>query len=239
MAENNSKNKGDDDSYLSDSEICQLSVTGLQNYLRLHQQFISRKKSELIERAKGVKKLGLRDANEQEWEDLEENEVRQEEKLVTQSGERLPDPDTLDIWSDNWLEIPDFYQANIYDYFVLGMKTKRPMRSAVYVDDRHVHSLQYHKVQDNNSHCFVRCKVIKSLHSASTKKDRDHVVWICMAKVSGHVLSADCKCTAGCFTGNIVCNAMRHLPIPSIIFRKLKEASTRQKQKKYVSFHLS
>ena len=130
MAENNSENKGDDDSYLSDSEICQMSVTGLRNYLRRHKQFISGKKSELIERAKGVKKLGLRDANEQEWEDLEENEVRQEEKLVTQLGERLPDPDTLDTWSDNWLEIPDFYQANIYDYFVLRMKTKRPMRSA-------------------------------------------------------------------------------------------------------------
>ena len=33
------------------------------------------------------------------------------------------------------------------------------------------------------------------------------------------------------YTGSIVCNVMRHLPIPSIIFRKLKEASTRQKQK--------
>ena len=29
---------------------------------------------------------------------------------------------------------------------------------------------------------------------------------------------------------------MRHLPIPSIIFRKLKEASTRQKQKQFPSF---
>ena len=67
MAENDRENKGDDDSYLSDCEISQLSVTDLRNYLPRHKQFISGKKSELIERGKGVKKLGLRDANEQEW----------------------------------------------------------------------------------------------------------------------------------------------------------------------------
>ena len=67
----------------------------------------------------------------------------------------------------------------------------------MYVDDRHVRSLQFHKVQDNNSHCFVPCKVIKSLLSASEKKDPYHVVWICIANVLGQVLSADCKCTAG------------------------------------------
>ena len=46
MAENNSENKGDDDSYLSDSEISQLSVTGLRNYLRRHNNsFLGRKAS--------------------------------------------------------------------------------------------------------------------------------------------------------------------------------------------------
>ena len=43
-----------------------------------------------------------------------------------------------DKWSDNWLEIPNVYEASINNYFVLRMKTKRPMRSAEYVDDRHV-----------------------------------------------------------------------------------------------------
>ena len=41
----------------------------------------------------------------------------------------------------------------------------------------------YHKDQADNSHCFVQCKVMKSLPSAPEKKDPDHVVWICMAEV--------------------------------------------------------
>ena len=166
--------------------------------MRRHNQFVTGKKSELVERAKGVRTLGVKDSNQQEWEDHAENESRQKEKQETPLGERLPDPSSLGSWSDDWMRVPDFSEGNMYNYFVLKMKTKMPeKRGGSYMNDHHIHSVQYHDIDKNNSHCYVKCQCIPSLPSSNKKQDPDHSVWLCLSKVSGQVHFAYCKCTAG------------------------------------------
>ena len=80
----------DSDSFFTDEEIDKLNIVGLKNYLRRHNQFVTGKKSELVERAKGVRTLGVKDSNQQEWEDHAENESRQKEKQETPLGCQIP-----------------------------------------------------------------------------------------------------------------------------------------------------
>ncbi|XP_045163375.2 uncharacterized protein LOC123527777 [Mercenaria mercenaria] len=183
--------------YLSDIEIDKLNVSQLKDYLRFHNQYVSGKKNELVLRAKGVQKLGLNDL-QQEQRNAEVNfEKRKTEKLVTPLGEKLPNPETLKTWSNDLMEFPNFSDGDIYNYFVLKMKTKKQLRSKVYYADRHVHSILYHDINEKCEHCFVKCKVLPSLPSANVKDNPDHNVWLCLSKVTGQVHSAECDCTAG------------------------------------------
>ncbi|XP_052770940.1 uncharacterized protein LOC128210627 [Mya arenaria] len=183
--------------YLSDSEIDKLNVSQLKDYLRDHNQYVSGKKSELVLRAKGVQKAGLNDRNEVQINAEVNFEKRQCDKLVTPLGQKLPHPKTLISWTSDLMNIPYFSDSDIYNYFVLKMNTKKQLRSKVYYADRHVHSIMYCSIDEKCEHCFVKCKVMPSLPSASTKDNPDHNVWLCLSKVTGQVHSADCDCTAG------------------------------------------
>jgi len=192
MADDNKEN----DRFLQDCEIDGLNVSDLKEYLRTHNQYVSGKKSELILRAKGVRKLGLSNLNHA-TEDAVKFERRKTEKLVTPLGETLPHPKTLTSWTNDLTSLPDFSERDIYNYFVLKMNTKKQLRSKVYYADKHVHSILFHNVHSQCEHCFVKAKVIPSLPSANAKDNPDHDVWLCMSIVSGQVHSAECNCTAG------------------------------------------
>lgn len=186
----------ENDCYLEDLAIDKLNVSQLKDYLRLHHQYVTGKKINLVSRAKGIRKLGLNDVNVDK-RNSEVFERRKCEKLITPLGEELPHPRTLKSWTCNLIDIPDFSDGDIYNYFVLKMKTKKQLRAKVYYADRHVHSIMYHEIYDKCEHCFVKCKVMPSLPSANVKQNPDHDVWLCLSKVTGQVHSAECDCTAG------------------------------------------
>ena len=181
---------------MQDSEIDALNVSDLKEYLRTHNQYVSGKSSELILRAKGVRKLGSSNLNHATEEALK-FERRKTEKLVPPLGETLPHPKTLTSWMNDLTNLPDFSERVIYNYFVLKMNTKKHLRSKVYYADKHVHSILFNNVHSQCKHCFVKAKVIPSLPSANAKDNPDHDVWLCMSIVSGQVHSAECNCTAG------------------------------------------
>ncbi|KAK3106389.1 hypothetical protein FSP39_018991 [Pinctada imbricata] len=183
--------------HLSDEEINKLKVPELKEYLRQHRQPVTGNKNVLIEKAKGVRKLNLRTRIDVASEDNLEILRKWCEKLITPLGETIPDPASLTNWSDDVTLIPSFTDSDIYNYLVLTMKSKRSMRAKIYFEDSHVHSLKYHFVEENCSHCVVKSKVIPSIPTANKKQNPDHDVWVCLSKVTGKVHSAHCNCTAG------------------------------------------
>jgi len=182
---------GKDNLYFTDNEISAFKVPALKNYLRQHGQYVTGNKSDLIERAKGVRKLQLRDVNDVQYDDDAIHLMRNKEKLTTPLGEVIPEPSSLKNWTFDVTNIPHFSDSEIYNYLVLTMKAKRQFRSKVYFEDRHVHSLEYHPMSDECSHCLVPCKIIPSLPTSNKKDNPDHDVWVCLSKVSGKVHSAN------------------------------------------------
>ena len=69
-------------------------------------------------------------------------------------------------------------------------KASRQLKANVFYEDRHVHSVLYHHINKDISHCYIRSKVIPSLPTTG-KKDYD--VWTCLSTVTGRVHSAGCN----------------------------------------------
>ena len=182
--------------YATDEEIKSMTVKDLKDYLRRFGQFLTGKKPEYIERAMGVSKLKLVDKMIVEMEDNAGKEARTE-KLTTPLGELVPEPKGLVNWSKDVSFIPQICDNDIYNYLVLEKGARRQHkseRSSWYVDDHHVHNVEYNPISEDCSHCIVRCEMIPSLPKNNKP---DHIVWVCLLKVTGKVNSADCGCTAG------------------------------------------
>ena len=183
--------------HLTDEEIDSLKVPQLKEYLRKHGQPVTGNRPALVDKAKGVRKLNLRTQIDVASADNLEILRKWCEKLITPLGETIPDPATLTNWTSDVSLIPNFTDSDIYNYLVLTMKSKRQMRSKIYFNDGHVHSVHYSSVFDDCSHCVVKCKVMPSIPTANKKQNPDHDVWVCLSKVTGKVHSAHCNCTAG------------------------------------------
>ena len=186
-----------DNLYLSNDPIDKLHVPELKDYLRKHSQPVTGRKDQLVKRAKGVKIVQIEDKNTQQVQDNIESFRRSLEKNITPLGEVIPDITSLTNWTKDVQHLPDFCDKDIYNYFVLKMNTKRQLRSKVYYDDGHVHSIECNTVYDQCSHCVIRAKVIPSLPAANKKLNSDHETWIIMSKETGNVHSANCDCAAG------------------------------------------
>ena len=177
--------------YVEDDQLEQFKVPQLKAYLKRYGQFVSGKRDELVLRAKGVQILGLKTVDDNRSGDVRAGVVRKEEKLVTPLGEKIPKIDTLKGWSNDLSLVPDFSDSDVYNYLVLTMKAKRQLKSRVFFNDRHVHAVQYHPVNDDCSHCVVKCKVLPSLPTLNKKEHPDYDVWACLSKITGNVHSAD------------------------------------------------
>ncbi|KAL3862566.1 hypothetical protein ACJMK2_008525 [Sinanodonta woodiana] len=181
-------------SYLNDDALERCKIPELKSYLRQHGQNVGGRKEELVKRAKGIKALGLQDVNCISLNDQQGHNLRTTDKLVTPLGEKMPLPSSLNNWTKDLFNIPNFTDNDVYNYLVLTMKAKRQLKSQVFFQDRHVHNVEFNNVSDECSHCYVRCKVIPSLPNSDKK---DYTVWVILSKVTGNVNSADCSCTAG------------------------------------------
>ena len=200
-------NKENEPAVRKDLDFDKLNVSELKLYLRDHGQYVSGLKSELIKRAKGTDILRKRPLSELNLEDENFEKRRNLERFVSPLGEKLPHPSSLKHgWIDDCEQIPDFSNLELYNYLVLSQgrtidkeqnNAKRQLKAKVFYEDRHVHSVQYHEIDSKITHCFVRAKVIPSLPTINEKKKPDYVVWISMSKVTGHIHSAGCECSAG------------------------------------------
>ena len=102
-----------------------------------------------------MKFLQLRSVESIVSNDEQTHERRVKQKLLTPLDEVVPDPRSLKGWFDNISEIPDFTEGDDYNYLVITMKAKRQLKSRVFFEDRHVHDLKYHTINEKCSHCLV------------------------------------------------------------------------------------
>ncbi|KAL5016933.1 hypothetical protein ScPMuIL_006522 [Solemya velum] len=184
-----------------------LSVRELKGLLRDRGARISGTKRQLIERARGVINLKLTPRSEVINSDKEIAKQRNFEKFTTPLGEKLPKPDDVENkWIDSVDTVPAVSTSDLYNYLVLNRnrtfdrnatKAKRQLKAKVFYEDKHVHSIKYCAIKDACSHCYVKCKVIPSLPTGTEKQKPDYATWVCLSKISGHVHSAGCTCSAG------------------------------------------
>ncbi|XP_046568875.1 uncharacterized protein LOC124277269 [Haliotis rubra] len=184
-----------------------LNVRELKTYLRNHGEHVSGNKSDLILRAKGVRDLGKRSIEDVNTYDVVSVRQRRFEKFLSPLGELLPDPLRLKNGWDSRVELmPSFSSSDLYNYLVLSKQrtldtdpnnAKRQLKAKVYYEDRHVHSVRYHHISADCSHCYVNAKVIPSIPTQNMKQKPDYDVWVSLSKVTGRVHAAGCNCTAG------------------------------------------
>lgn len=162
-----------------------------------HGQNISGNKNQLILSVKGTRHLGLKDLNSVSQEDEKLSEKRKFDKQSTPIGECLPHPNSLKTWTTNFQNVPDFSEKEIYNYLVLKMNSKKQLKSKVFYEDRHVHSVEINEMDNQYSQYYIRSKVIPSLPTEKKADSPDYCVWIMLSKVTGNINSAECNCTAG------------------------------------------
>uniref|UniRef100_A0A0L8GK15 SAP domain-containing protein n=1 Tax=Octopus bimaculoides TaxID=37653 RepID=A0A0L8GK15_OCTBM len=166
----------------------------LKNYLRLHGQYVTRKKADLFEKLKGIKILSIKNINELKSTDEKCSSDRNKQELPSPLSEVLPDPNVLKSdWTKDLHKLPNFTDNDVYNYLVIRRKAKRQLRCGIFYHDRHVHNIEYYDVTENYSHCIVWCLVIPAIPTSNKKNNPDHRV----SKLTGNVHSADCNCTAG------------------------------------------
>lgn len=198
-------NKGMGDVSIFDPE--HVKVIELRDYLRKHGLPVSGSKRELVERVKGSLEIGRIPLQELRTCDENFAKRRNLDKLRTPFGERLPSADALKSgWSSDIQLIPSITKEDLYNYLVLNdsrtfdnkpVNARKQLNAKVFYTDGHIHSVQYHDIDTNISHCYVRAECIKSVPVVNDKK-KDYVVWVCLSKVTGRVHAADCTCDAGC-----------------------------------------
>ncbi|XP_060557441.1 uncharacterized protein LOC132717883 [Ruditapes philippinarum] len=172
-------------------------INELKEYLRSVGQHVSGNKADLIERVKGDCKLNIGNVFKARESDIQDNRKRECERLNTPLGETLVHPSYLDRWSDDLSNIPDLSEKDIYNYFVYKLNTKRQLKSKVMYENRHVYNVQVNETDENQSHCFVKCKAIPSMPTTNKKQCPDYNVWVMLSKMTGCINSAECSCTAG------------------------------------------
>ena len=196
-------NKGIDEA----CDLEKLTVRDLRQYLREREAQVSGTKAELLQRATGVQSIGNRTLRELAENDALDSTLRNEQKFTTSLGEKLPEPWTIKTgWTSDSEKFPPVQESDLYNYLVLNrrrtfdsksVKAKRQLKARVFYEDKHVHSMTYCGIDENCSHCYVKCMVIPSLPTGSEKKKPDYDVWVCLAKISGNIHAAGCTCSAG------------------------------------------
>ncbi len=118
-----------------------MTVVDLKAYLRSYGQPISGNKKELLERAQGVRFLGIQTLNDLKSADDSYEKRRRIGMFTTPSGETLPHPSSLRFWTDSIEEIPCINEKDVYNYLVMNkqcthdqdfMKAYRALKAKVF-----------------------------------------------------------------------------------------------------------
>ena len=172
----------------------------LQRWLKVRSLKTTGQKQELIDRVIKAKEDGTETIEERETREKKARETRAAEKLRSPS-ENLPDPKTLNNWTNDLSKLPQISYNEIIDYLVYGsckffqredMKCFKQLKAFKFFKDRHVQKIELSLISEKSSYCFVKAAVLPSM-----RQDCVYRTWISVVKETAKVFSADCNCTAG------------------------------------------
>ena len=172
----------------------------LQRWLKVRSLKTTGQKQELIDRVIKAKEDGTETIEERETREKKARETTAAEKLCSPS-ENLPDPKTLNNWTNDLSKLPQISYNEIIDYLVYGsckffqredMKCFKQLKAFKFFKDRHVQNIELSLISEKSSYCFVKAAVLPSM-----RQDRVYRTWISVVKETAKVFSADCNCTAG------------------------------------------
>ena len=172
----------------------------LQRWLKARGLKTTGRKQELIDRVIKAKEDGTETIKGRETREKKVRETRAAEKLRSPS-ENLPDPKTLNNWTNDLSKLPHISHKEIMDYLVYGsckffqredMKCFKQLKAFKFFKDGHVQKIESSLISEKSSYCFVKATVLPSM-----RQDRVYRTWISVVKETAKVFSADCNCTAG------------------------------------------
>ena len=97
-----------------------------------------------------------------------ESKKRYKDKLTLSNGERLPDPNVLDVgWKEEVHNLPDLCFADIFNYLIntssdytkKNLKACKSLEAYNFFVCRHVHNVLYHQIAPDSQFCFIKTKV--------------------------------------------------------------------------------
>ncbi|CAB4012346.1 Poly P3, partial [Paramuricea clavata] len=172
----------------------------LKTWLKARGLKVSGRKQDLITRVTKAEQDGTELLVNREMREKNEREKRMIDKLKT-PFEDLPNPKTLNNWTEDLSYLPVITVNEIKDYLVYGkckfyakedMKCFKQLKAFKFFMDGHVQDIKLSIINATSNYCFVKAKIL-----ASMRTDRVYETWISVVKETAKVLSADCNCTAG------------------------------------------
>ena len=157
----------------------------LRRWLKARSLKTTSRKQELIDRVIKAKEDGTETIEERETREKKVRETRAAEKLRSPS-ENLPDPKTLNNWTNDLSKLPQISYKEIIDYLVYGackffqredMKYLKQLKAFKFFKDGHVPKIELSLISERSSHCFVKAAVLPSM-----RQDRVYRTWISVVK---------------------------------------------------------
>ena len=118
------------------------------------------------------KEDGTETIEEREKREKKVRETRAAEKLRSPS-ENLPDPKTLNNWTNDLSKLPQISYKEIIDCLVYGsckffqrkgMKCFKQLKAFKFFKDGHVQKIELSLISEESSYCFVKATVLPSMH---------------------------------------------------------------------------
>jgi hypothetical protein len=123
------------------------------------------------------------------------------DKIRLTDGTQLPDPFSLDNWSDDIAHLPDLSWIDVYTYLIdtPSVYTKEALKAWKSLDAYglyacgHVQDCAFNAISASSDFCYIRAKVMPSQRQGQLLYD----TWVCLNKPNAWILSANCTCMAG------------------------------------------
>ena len=139
---------------MADADLIQSRKDDLQKWLKARGLKTTGRKRELIDRVLKAKQNGIETTAERETREKEQQEKRAAEKLQTPS-EILPNPKTLNNWSQDLSKLPRITYTEIKNYLVYGsckfyksedMRCFKQLKAFKFFKDGHVQEISLTEV---------------------------------------------------------------------------------------------
>ncbi|XP_074628579.1 uncharacterized protein LOC141886303 [Acropora palmata] len=181
-----------------------MKVPELQNFLKARGIQVASdgrkmKRAELQELCKNAAEMKVSKVDEEI--ELKDDFIKS--KITLPGGKLLPHPHSLQFWTHNFTNIPDFRFPDIYHYLVgkdgydeACLRSYKSLQGFRLYMDGHVENLKYHSILDAAGYCCFQFKV-KPTKRFKTEEGRDHYWGFLVLEISGSIYSAFCACKGG------------------------------------------